>query len=87
MPGRDHQLEQVDDMVGMHMGQQHRIDIADPRLRHPLGHAGPAIDQEGGIPVAHDLRRAVTFSVDGRTAGAEKGELHEGIPESGKNVC
>ncbi len=78
MPARDHQLEQIDDVVGMQMREQHGVEIAargtggDQALRD----TGAAIDEIGFAGVAHEIGGPEPVGIALRTAGAEEGQLH-----------
>ncbi len=47
VPARHHELEEVDQMVAVQMGQHQGIDVApgQPGLDQPVGDAGAAVDQ------------------------------------------
>ena len=76
MPGRLHQRIEIDEMVGMVVGDNQRGDVGD-RLaggNELLGNTGPAIDQHRGIPGPHQMRRTAALRDGHGASGAEKGE-------------
>src|SRR5207237_7087042 len=69
MPARDDELEEIDDVIGMKMGQENGVER---RARgaggdQPLRRAGAAVDQEGAAGVAHQAGRAEPPGVAMRT--------------------
>ena len=81
VPARDDQLVEVDQMVGMEVGQQQRIErrAGGAGADQALGHARAAVDQEAPVAVADQARRAVAPGMDLRAAGAEQRDLHQAI--------
>ena len=74
MPARNHELKQVDNVVGMKMGKKDRVERASgrPRRDEALGRAGAAIDQKCVSIMAHQIRGAKTLGIALRTARAEQ---------------
>ena len=78
VPARDDQLVQVDQMVGMQVGQQHRVQAAARAAGadQPLGDPRAAVDQHRHRAVPHQAGRTVALGVALRAAGAEQGDFH-----------
>src|SRR5262249_42154946 len=84
MPARDHQLEEIDDMVGMQMREQDRVEgrAAAAGGDQPLGGARAHVDQELPALVLDQARRSEAVGVALRTAGSEQRDPH-GTPRPG----
>jgi len=82
MPARDDELEEIDDVIGMKMGQEDGVERAARGAGgdQPLRRARAAIDEEGAIAMADEAGRAEPLGIALRAAGAKQGELHGARP-------
>jgi hypothetical protein len=76
MPGRDDELVEIDQMVGMLMGDDERVDLRPGMAGgdEALADAGSAIDQDLDATRLGEMGRAGAAQADGRGAAAEEGE-------------
>jgi hypothetical protein len=78
VPGRNDELEEIDDVVGVEMREEDGVDVAPgrPRAEETLCHARAAVDEKGLVFVAQKIRRTVALRRALRAPGAEKRHLH-----------
>src|SRR5260221_5575242 len=72
MPARNHELKEVDNVVGMKMGKKDRVECASgrPRRDEALGRAGAAIDQKRVSIMAYQIGGAEALRIALRTTRA-----------------
>ena len=77
VPARDEKLIEIDDVVGMVMRDDERIDVGAALAcrDEPLRDTRAAIDEEARGRAGHEMRRPGAHRRGDRAAGAEKGEI------------
>ena len=77
MPRGDNELVQVNQVIGVQMGEQQGIYVgtASACLDQPLRNTGPDIHQEAFARTFNQRARSVTPGADDRTAGSQQGCL------------
>jgi hypothetical protein len=92
MPGGDDELVEIDQVIGVQVGDEEGGDVAagHPGGEQALRHAGSAIDEQRGLAVADQVRGSHALGRYHRASGAEQDELHGGLrgpPRSGRAGC
>jgi hypothetical protein len=77
-PPRQHEVAEVDHVVGVQMGEEDALELArpDPGAEQLHGHPGSGVHEERLVAGANERRRPATRRVRRRASGPEQRDVH-----------